>query len=418
MSRIYLARKNQAQGLLEHLLAEDDALWLDLAHATDSSLIAAGADLDRQFAQPTPMSELVEALSNLPTSGLSCGYLAYEACDQATDDRPGPALPLVVLRHYAWHLHLVGDAVYWQGDLPEQGPALAACQAQVQTAAAEPADFRLMASFAELHDRQAYATRFKRIADYLRAGDVYQVNLCRVWRTRFQGDPLRAYQCLRQLSPSEHGGFMRIAGHSLLCRSPERFLRIDGPHVLSSPIKGTVARGPDDAQRQALLAQCEKNRSENLMIVDLMRNDLGRYARLGSVRVEPLFAVRSTAQVHHLVSDIHADLAPDVNAWAFLLSCFPGGSITGAPKRRAREIIRELESEKRSLYCGSLFYTLDGTIEANIAIRTLIAERQGWLWAYAGGGITAGSQEEEEYSECEHKIGAFLATLEQTFLST
>ncbi len=420
MTPLFLAHHDQAQALIADLLSQADAVWLDLDLTPPRSLLAAGASREYSATGPLPHVEWQRWKPAPATTDLICGYLAYEArdADLGHEDRPGPPLPRALLRHYPWYLLLEAEDVFWVGDPSTAASALQWCRARLAAPASTPSNFTLTRPFHDTSRVDDYAERFQRIQAYLLAGDAYQVNLCRLWRSAYRGDPVTVYQRLRQLSPSAHGGFLRIAGHSLLCRSPERFLRIRGDRVLTSPIKGTLPRQGDDDEQRARLAHCEKNRSENLMIVDLMRHDLGRYARPGSVHVEPLFAVRSTAQVHHLVSDIHAEIASGIDPWEVLIGCFPGGSITGAPKLRARQIIRELEPWQRSVYCGSIFYSLNGQIEANIAIRTLIADRAGDLWAYAGGGITAASQQEDEYRECEHKIGAFLRTIEAEFLAS
>ncbi len=419
MTSLYLARRDQAQALIDDLLAQADAVWLDLDLAPGRSLLAAGATREYHTSAPLTAAAWQSWQPATATTDLVCGYLAYEASDAdlGDDERPGPTLPRALLRHYPWYLLIETEAIFWVGDASADASALRQCQARIGAPTTAVTDFSLTQAFRDTCTAADYTRRFQRIQDYLHAGDAYQVNLCRLWRGTYRGDPVHAYHLLRRLSPSAHGGFLRVAGHSLLCRSPERFLRIAGDQVLSSPIKGTLPRLGDDAEQRARLAACAKNRSENLMIVDLMRHELGRYARTGSVRVAPLFEVRSTAQVHHLVSDVHAELAAGVDPWQVLFGCFPGGSITGAPKLRARQIIRELEPWQRSVYCGSMFYCLAGQIEANIAIRTLIADSAGDLWAYAGGGITAASQPDDEYHECEHKIGAFLHALADAFAS-
>jgi para-aminobenzoate synthetase component 1 len=201
---------------------------------------------------------------------------------------------------------------------------------------------------------------------------------------------------------------------SLLCLSPERFLTVRAGEVETRPIKGTRPRGAtaqrDRAAAQALLAS-EKERAENLMIVDLLRNDIGRFCRPGSVRVEALFEIESYATVHHLVSSVRGNLAPDVTPLQLLLGCLPGGSITGAPKHRAMEIIDELEPASRQAWCGTVFYlSRDGRLDSNVAIRTLFNEGQE-LVCWAGGGLVADSRATSEYAEQYDKVGAFLERL-------
>jgi para-aminobenzoate synthetase component 1 len=201
----------------------------------------------------------------------------------------------------------------------------------------------------------------------------------------------------------------------VLSSSPECFLTLRSGQVETRPIKGTRPRRPDpaeDARQVAELSASPKDRAENLMIVDLLRNDLGRVCRPGSIRVPDLFRVEHYATVHHLVSTVTGELAAGRDALDLLAACFPGGSITGAPKRRAMEIIQELEPAARGLYCGSLGYLgVDGDMDLNIAIRTLtVADRVAEFWA--GGGLVADSRADDEYRECGHKARALRETLE------
>ena len=197
--------------------------------------------------------------------------------------------------------------------------------------------------------------------------------------------------------------------------SPERFLLLDGRHIETKPIKGTRPRHPDpaiDKQVAEALASADKDRSENLMIVDLLRNDIGRVSRPGSVSVPSLFAVESFPAVHHLVSTIHGELDARWQGVDLLRACFPGGSITGAPKIRAMEIIEELEPVRRNAYCGSIGYlSQHGRMDTSICIRTLIAEA-GRLHCWAGGGIIADSDPDAEYQETYDKVARILPLLD------
>src|SRR5690606_3003640 len=207
---------------------------------------------------------------------------------------------------------------------------------------------------------------------------------------------------------------------AILSLSPEQFIQIDGQHIRTAPIKGTRARGQNPAEDLALeheLAASPKDRAENLMIVDLLRNDLGRHSDIGSVKVERLFEIQTYRNVHHLVSTISATLKAGTHPLRLFFDAFPGGSITGAPKRRAMEIIAELEPHRRSVYCGSIFWwSADHVLRSNIAIRTLVCE-QGNLYCWGGGGIVADSEEEQEYQESINKVALFMRTLEHAFLS-
>lgn len=200
----------------------------------------------------------------------------------------------------------------------------------------------------------------------------------------------------------------------VLCFSPERFLQVRDGNVLTQPIKGTRPRSQDAIQDTALARELEnspKDKAENLMIVDLLRNDLGTICATGSVQVESLFALQSFSNVHHLVSTINGTLAPEHSPLELLRNCFPGGSITGAPKKRAMEIIAELEPDGRAVYCGSMAYvSFDGKMDSNITIRTLFCQ-SGLVDCWAGGGLVADSKFDEEYQECFDKINNIIKAL-------
>lgn len=219
--------------------------------------------------------------------------------------------------------------------------------------------------------------------------------------------------------PDPFAGYQALPdGGAIISLSPERFLRISAGQVETRPIKGTRPRHidpeQDQAQADALLAS-RKDRAENLMIVDLLRNDLGRSCRVGSVRVPELFALESYPNVHHLVSAVTGELAADKDALDLIAGSFPGGSITGAPKIRAMQIIDELEPTRRALYCGSLLYLdVRGEMDSSIAIRSLLA-KDGQINCWGGGGIVADSNGQAEYQESITKVKVLLATLEQFY---
>lgn len=261
-----------------------------------------------------------------------------------------------------------------------------------------------------------YAQAFDQIKAYIAAGDCYQINLAQRYSAAYSGDPFGAYRQLRNLAAAPYSAWLSIADGAIMSLSPELFLSQHQGQVITAPIKGTAARfsdaKADQDAAQSLLASA-KNRAENLMIVDLLRNDLGRCSRHSSIVVEQLFELQSFATVHHLVSTIRAQLADGVDAIDLLLHCFPGGSITGAPKRRAMQIISELEFDSRQVYCGSIGYLgFDGRLLSNIPIRTLLC-RHGQLQCWAGGGIVADSDCAEEYRECEIKVEKLFAGLQR-----
>jgi para-aminobenzoate synthetase component 1 len=265
--------------------------------------------------------------------------------------------------------------------------------------------------------RQEYEARVARVLDYIRAGDIFQANVTMAHRAPRPPslDPAAVYLALRASSPAPFAAFLSCGDVALASASPERFLRLDTKgRIETRPIKGTRPRHPDPAADRAAaadLAASEKDRAENLMIVDLMRNDLGRVATIGSVQVPELFTVERFAAVHHLVSSVEARLRPGLSPVDLLRATFPGGSVTGAPKLRAMEIIDEVEASRRGPYCGAILWIgFDGAMDSSITIRTVVTTPEGVI-AQAGGGIVADSDPAAEYEEHMVKVRPLLATL-------
>ena len=284
-----------------------------------------------------------------------------------------------------------------------------------QSQSATPhAPLRLLATWQSNMDADGYRARFARVQAYLAAGDCYQINLTQRFTAPYSGDEWSAYCTLSRHNQAPFSAFIRLPHTAVLSLSPERFLALSDHHVSTKPIKGTRPRALDpelDAAAAQELQRAPKDRAENLMIVDLLRNDIGRVCVPGTVRVPELFAIESFPAVHHLVSTIEGELLPELGATDLLRACFPGGSITGAPKIRAMEIIEELEPHRRNAYCGSIGYiSQHGRMDTSITIRTLIAEG-GQLYVWAGGGLVADSQVEDEYAETFHKLGKILPVL-------
>lgn len=280
--------------------------------------------------------------------------------------------------------------------------------------------FTLTSSWRANMTRRQYGEKFKRIQHYLRSGDCYQINLAQRFSAEYTGEEWQAFRQLSACNRAPFSAFLRLPENSVLSVSPERFLWLEQQRIQTRPIKGTLPRLNEPAQDAAQarrLADSPKDRAENLMIVDLMRNDIGRVARPGTVRVPELFAVEPFPAVHHLVSTITATLPNATPATELLRACFPGGSITGAPKVRAMTIIEELEPQRRNAYCGSIGYlSACGTMDTNITIRTLVTEN-GRIYCSAGGGIVADSQEQAEYQETFDKVGRILPQLGEFTLS-
>ena len=260
-------------------------------------------------------------------------------------------------------------------------------------------------------DRAQYRAAFDRIKRYIRDGDCYQVNLAQRFSVAVSGDSWSVYRQLRQSNPAPYACFFRLEDACVLSSSPERFISVSNDLVETKPIKGTIRRSAFAYEDKALAAQLlesEKDRAENLMIVDLLRNDIGKNCETGSVMVPRLFALESFATVHHLVSTVTGRLAQGRHALDLLRGAFPGGSITGAPKLRAMQIIEELETCRRSVYCGAIGYAgFDGNMDTNIAIRTLV-HKEDRIFFWAGGGIVADSEPDSEYMECHTKAEAII----------
>ena len=266
-------------------------------------------------------------------------------------------------------------------------------------------------------DEAAYRHAFARVQAYLRAGDCYQVNLAQRFEVAASGPSWPAFRELRNAARAPFAAYMSTPAADILSVSPERFLQVDADgRVETRPIKGTRPRDPDPARDRELgaaLVASAKDRAENVMIVDLLRNDLGRVCATASVRVPQLFELESFPGVHHLVSTVTGRLATGRHALDLLRAAFPGGSITGAPKIRAMEIIEELEPHRRGIYCGAIGYIgFDGAMDTNIAIRTLVYS-DGRVRCWAGGGLVIDSQAGAEYQETFDKAAGMLRLLRE-----
>ncbi|MFP4070362.1 MAG: aminodeoxychorismate synthase component I [Opitutales bacterium] len=263
---------------------------------------------------------------------------------------------------------------------------------------------------------EAFRAAVERVREYIASGDVYQVNLSRRARRPYAGDPLELYRALRTGNPAPYGAYLDAGALKVMSTSPEQFLRKRGRELVTRPIKGTRPRGSDavgDAAFAEELRHSAKDRAELLMIVDLERNDLGRVAEFGSVRVEGLYRIEHYARVIHQTAEVKARLAEGKDVFDALRALFPGGSITGAPKVRAMEIIEELEPTRRGVYCGSIGYIgFDGNAEFNIAIRSLHL-KSGMLDYQVGAGIVWDSEPEAEYRETLDKGRAIRETIDR-----
>jgi para-aminobenzoate synthetase component 1 len=262
--------------------------------------------------------------------------------------------------------------------------------------------------------QSAYREAIQRVLDYIAAGDIFQANIAQRFACPYQGTGWDLYRRLRTVSPAPFAAFLEQGSWQVVSSSPERFLRVSGRSIETRPIKGTRPRGAtpaeDQANAAALLAS-EKDAAELVMIVDLMRNDLGRICEYGSIRVDDLRRLEPTPRVWHTVATVTGTLRPEVNVARILKAAFPGGSITGAPKVRAMEIIAELEPVRRDVYTGAIGYVgFDGRLDWNIAIRTAVV-KDGCAYFHAGGGIVADSSPDAEYGETLAKAGGIADAL-------
>ena len=387
------------------------------------------------------VSALLEPFAAEPVAGLppfqggAAGYVGYDWGAQLErvprtryDDL---AIPDVMLGLYDWVIawdHQTKRAWVISTGIPEQGAArrdrTARRLAFVKERLAERRSDRLAAPSYPVPDvpglrsnftREGYLDAVARVIEYVYAGDIFQANLSQRLEAPLAGTPFELYRRLRQRNPAPFAAYLAFGDVVVVSSSPERFLCVDaGRRVETRPIKGTRPRGvgPEhDAALALALAESDKDRAENVMIVDLLRNDLSRVCQPGTVRVPELFALEHYQTVHHLVSTVVGELAPELDALDLLRAAFPGGSITGAPKVRAMQIIAELEPTQRGVYCGSIGYlSATGALDTSIVIRTyLVVGRD--VYFQVGGGIVADSDPEQEYRETLDKARGLIAAL-------
>ena len=380
--------------------------------------------LARLTADLQAMSQVEPA--DLPFIGGIAGFWGYELCEQFERiPHRDTNMPHMSVGLYHWAVII--DHQEHRASLvchPDIHPPL---QAQILSLLAgdlksrDKAPFQLLAPFAATQSQSEYQQAFNRIQQYICAGDCYEVNLTQRFSAPFCGCSWVAYCHLRTVSQAPYSAYLGHPDFAILSHSPEQFIRFKDGKVVTNPIKGTRPRGVTVAEDQAIaheLQHCQKDQAENLMIVDLLRNDLGKVCKIGTVSVPRLFALESYTNVHHLVSTVTGELADGHDAFDLLASTFPGGSITGAPKIRSMEIIRELEPVARSVYCGSIGYiSADGTMDTSIAIRTILA-KDGEMHCWGGGAIVADSDWKSEYQESVTKVSNLMMGLESHLCAT
>ena len=423
-----------AEDLLLRLAGEDRPFALDSAQSNDGlgewsffganpfEVITGGAGLAELRATMQPYFR--GSSDAIPFIGGAVGYLAYDygrrlerIPEHALDDRGIPDFcfglydGIMALEPQTGKLHLIalGIRASEESVLGELETFLrkASPRAEWEPPVREPWEWN--------SSKRDFMCSVQRIKEYIASGDAYQVNLSRRARCRYQGAPMQLYRALRRGNPAPYGAYLDCGDWQLISTSPEQFLRKEGRELFTRPIKGTRPRGAgskEDAVLAADLEGSEKERAELLMIVDLVRNDLGRVAEYGSVRVEQLYHQEYYARVMHQTAQVRARLADGKDVFDCIEALFPGGSVTGAPKVRAMEIIEELEPTRRGVYCGSMGYIgFDGAAELNIAIRSLHM-KDGWLDYQAGGGIVWDSDPEAELQETLDKGRAIHETIE------
>ncbi|MBI2865704.1 MAG: aminodeoxychorismate synthase component I [Chloroflexi bacterium] len=271
------------------------------------------------------------------------------------------------------------------------------------------------ADFSSNFTKEGYIRAIETAKEYIAAGEIYQVNLSHRFETELAVHPWQLYARLRQVNPAPFAAYLGFDDLTVVSASPEQFLKVEGSDVETRPIKGTRPRGKTPAEDRALAADLlasAKDRAENVMIVDLLRNDIGRVCRVGSVHVPELVVIEEYPTVFHLVSTVAGELDSRYDAVDLLRACFPGGSVTGCPKIRSMEIIDELEPTQRGVYCGAIGYlSFDGSLNTNIVIRTLTV-KNGRAYFQVGGAIVADSDPEAEYQETLDKAYASMLALQ------
>jgi para-aminobenzoate synthetase component 1 len=386
--------------------------------------------------QPQVISTVHATQYDLPFLGGALGYLAYDLGRRfeklPTNAEQDISLPEMAMGIYSQAV--IFDHKRQQYFLlcpAEKRIALEkfiqALVTRQQNNAKPSQNFTLTTPWQSSMDQASYIEKFNQVQQYLSTGDCYQINLAQRFNAQYLGDEFQAYCALRMENKAPFSAFIRLNNACILSLSPERFLQCKNNKVQSKPIKGTMPRSNNteqDSANAAILLNSIKDRAENLMIVDLLRNDLSKVCTPNSVVVPKLFDIESFPAVHHLVSTVEGELAEQYSVNDLLRGAFPGGSITGAPKIRAMEIIEQLEPHRRSVYCGSIGYISScGTMDTSITIRTLIAlNNQGTsrsssvtnqIYCWAGGGLVADSTASSEFQETFDKVNRILPILEQ-----
>lgn len=366
------------------------------------------------------MSKNLESL-DLPFINGLLGYIAYDMKDQIETIEAKTIDDLELYEQY-WGIynnvliedHIKNEKYYLYQDLV-QGDIQ---YKLIEKAIEKESDLSLSLELGEIssnYSKAEYLEAIKIAKEHIRVGDIYQVNLSQRFQMDIKGCPKQFYEIWRKINPSSFGAFLHFPEYDILSISPERFIKIKDEIIETRPIKGTRPRGKnliEDEKIARELLDSEKDRAELLMIVDLERNDLGRISKTGSIKVENLFKINKYATLYHLDAIVRGELYPETPYEQIIRACFPGGSITGAPKLKAMEIIEKLEPNRRGVYTGSIGYIdFRGNCDLNIAIRTAVI-KDNILYYNAGGGIVADSVPEIEYEETLTKTKSLILTKE------
>lgn len=367
---------------------------------------------------PKPIS-VAQEHRELPFLGGAVGYFGYdlgaryEVLPQvAVDDMNTPILNVGI---YDWTIIKDNQQnIWWFVSHRLSLETVLETVMEQTTRTTQSTDFKIKGDWVSNMTKAQYLAKFTQVQEYLKSGDCYQINLAQRFTASYHGDEYQAFKQLLNANQGPFSAFLNFEDYKVISVSPERLLSLKQGVIESKPIKGTIKRLKDEQADQAnkkALQHSMKDRAENVMIVDLLRNDIGRVSKTGSVKVPRLFAIESFPAVHHLVSTIKGVLKPQLHGTDLLRAAFPGGSITGAPKVRAMEIIDELEPHRRSIYCGSIGYICcTGNMDTSITIRTLLCKSDK-VHAWAGGGIVADSTCDSEYQETYAKVCKILPVL-------
>ena len=347
--------------------------------------------------------------SEIPFIGGAIGYCSYE---MKAEGKKNSILPKFSMGIYDWGLiidHFLQEAYLVTTNADKDTSKNWATYIELFSSLKTNIrnDFKVKGVVDDNLSFEAYRKKFDSVMGFLKEGDCYQINLSKQYKAIVDGDSWQFYKVFRNLNKSRYMAFLDFKDFEILSGSPERFIQVRDDNVVTRPIKGTKGRDKDpdqDKKNAESLKNSIKDQSENLMIVDLLRNDLSKDCDIGSIRVKELFELESYPNVHHLVSTISGKLKAESSMIKLFSSSFPGGSITGAPKIRAMEIIDELEEHNRELYCGSVVYfSFNRSMDSNIAIRSLF-RKEDELYFYSGGALTIASNDYDEYQEIEDKV--------------